>query len=153
MMRSGSSTTPLFSCSHPASISYDLDFATEVDDEYWIDTDNQLSFKQPAGKPSIISFFNAFLKLHQIVAFALRTIVSHLSLAFHVQWLIPFQSQYSINKSKVLLGYVGPQWQQNIVAQLDSALNKWIENIPDHRKSNFFCVFAYTDRIHSPVGS
>ena len=40
--------------------------------------------------------------------------------------------QYSINKSKILLGFVGPQWEQHIVAELDSALNKWIDTVPDH---------------------
>jgi len=41
--------------------------------------------------------------------------------------------QYSINKLKVLLGFVGQQWEQQIVAELDSALNKWIDGVPDHR--------------------
>ena len=45
--------------------------------------------------------------------------------------------QYSINKSKALLGFVGQQWEQHIVAELDSALNKWIDSVPDHRKSSF----------------
>jgi hypothetical protein len=30
---------------------------------------------------------------------------------------------------------VGPQWQQHIVAELDSALNKWVDSVPDYRKS------------------
>ena len=42
--------------------------------------------------------------------------------------------QYSINKSKALLGFVGQQWEQHIVAELDSALNKWVDSVPDHRK-------------------
>jgi hypothetical protein len=42
--------------------------------------------------------------------------------------------QYSINKSKVLLGFIGPRWEQHIVSELDSALNKWIDAVPDHRK-------------------
>ena len=40
--------------------------------------------------------------------------------------------QYSINKSKIFLGFVGPQWEQHIVAELDSSLNKWIDEVPDH---------------------
>jgi hypothetical protein len=32
-----------------------------------------------------------------------------------------------------LLGFVGQQWEQHIVAELDSALNKWIDSVPDHR--------------------
>ncbi|KAG0702839.1 fungal-specific transcription factor domain-containing protein [Suillus ampliporus] len=31
-----------------------------------------------------------------------------------------------------LLGFVGQQWEQQIVAELDSALNKWIDSVPDH---------------------
>src|ERR1700722_11939255 len=41
--------------------------------------------------------------------------------------------QYSIKKSKILLGFVGQQWEQHIVSELDSALNKWIDSVPDHR--------------------
>ena len=41
--------------------------------------------------------------------------------------------QYSINKSKQTLGFVGPEWEQRTVAELDSALNKWIDTIPEHR--------------------
>lgn len=55
--------------------------------------------KQPQNVPSKISYFVAYIKLGQILAFALRTI-------------------YTINKSKVLLGFVGPQWEQHIVAEL-----------------------------------
>ena len=50
------------------------------------------------------------------------------------------QQQYSINKSKALLGFVGQQWEQHIVAELDSALNKWVDSVPDHR--TFFCRTA-----------
>ncbi|THH04869.1 hypothetical protein EW145_g5209 [Phellinidium pouzarii] len=92
---------------------FDLDLPLEVDDEYWENPDANKAFKQPPGIPCVISFFNSFLKLNQILAFALRTI-------------------YSINKSKILLGFVGPQWEQHIVAELDSALNKWIDTVPDH---------------------
>ncbi|KAI5115861.1 hypothetical protein M0805_001580 [Coniferiporia weirii] len=92
---------------------FDLDLPLEVDDEYWEHPDPAKAFKQPTGIPCSTSFFNSFLKLNQILAFALRTI-------------------YSINKSKILLGFVGPQWEQHIVAELDSALNKWIDTVPDH---------------------
>jgi hypothetical protein len=43
--------------------------------------------------------------------------------------------QYSINKSKVLLGFVGHEWEQRAVSELDSALNQWVDSVPDHRKS------------------
>ncbi|KAF9647006.1 hypothetical protein BDM02DRAFT_3188339 [Thelephora ganbajun] len=92
---------------------FDLDLPVECDDEYWSPPDPKDAFKQPPGKPSKMSYFIAYLKLSQILAFALRTI-------------------YSINKSKALLGFVGQQWEQHIVAELDSALNKWVDSVPDH---------------------
>ncbi|EKM58711.1 uncharacterized protein PHACADRAFT_253202 [Phanerochaete carnosa HHB-10118-sp] len=92
---------------------FDLEMPIECDDEYWIHADPEQAFKQPPGKPSKISAFNCLLRLNQILAFSLRTI-------------------YSINKSKVMLGFVGPQWEQHIVAELDSALNKWIDSVPNH---------------------
>lgn len=64
---------------------------------------------------SSISFFIYHLKLCEIMAFALRTL-------------------YATNKSKVLLGLVGPDWEQRIVSDLDSAMNKVVDSIPDHRE-------------------
>ncbi|KIK82329.1 hypothetical protein PAXRUDRAFT_153943 [Paxillus rubicundulus Ve08.2h10] len=92
---------------------FDLDFPVECDDEYWEDPNPDQAFEQPPDKPSTMSFFTSYLKLNHILAFALRTI-------------------YSINKSKVLLGFVGQQWEQHIVAELDSALNQWIDAVPEH---------------------
>ncbi|TFY61087.1 hypothetical protein EVG20_g7194 [Dentipellis fragilis] len=92
---------------------FDIDLPAECDDEYWTHPDPEQAFKQPAGKETYMSYFICFLKLNQILAFALRTI-------------------YCINKSKILLGFVGQKWEQHIVAELDSALNKWIDSVPDH---------------------
>jgi hypothetical protein len=95
---------------------FDVDLPTEIDDEYW---ENELepeqAFKQPVGKPSVLSYFVSIIKLIQILAVALRTI-------------------YSINKSKIFLGFVGPHWEQQIVAELDSALNEWVDSVPGHLK-------------------
>ncbi|KAI0749212.1 fungal-specific transcription factor domain-containing protein [Daedaleopsis nitida] len=105
-----------FALGRPCAIQdedFDIDLPTECDDEYWAGGESEPPFKQPPGKPSRIAFFNCFVRLHQILAFAMRTI-------------------YSINKSKALLGFVGQQWEQHIVAELDSALNKWIDSVPDH---------------------
>ncbi|KAI0080947.1 hypothetical protein K474DRAFT_1768947 [Panus rudis PR-1116 ss-1] len=92
---------------------YDLEMPVECDDENWIVQDGKVTFRQPSGKPSKLSFFTCVIRIHQIIAFALRTI-------------------YSINKSKALLGLTGLEWEQNIVAELDSALNKWVDAIPEH---------------------
>ncbi len=63
-------------------------------------------------------------------------------------------AQYSINKSKILLGFVGQQWEQHIVAELDSALNKWVDSIPDHRTSCLYFikiyVLTFTDSAMGP---
>ncbi|KAA1476285.1 hypothetical protein DENSPDRAFT_843199 [Dentipellis sp. KUC8613] len=92
---------------------FDIDYPVECDDEYWTHPDPKQAFKQPPGKESYMSYFVRYLKLNQILAFALRTL-------------------YTINKSKILLGFVGQKWEQQIVAELDSALNKWIDSVPDH---------------------
>jgi hypothetical protein len=76
-----------------------------------------------------MSFFTSFLKLNHILAFALRTIVRFLSFCFPQAH---YSIQYSINKSKVFLGFVGQQWEQHFVAELDSALNQWIDAVPEH---------------------
>jgi hypothetical protein len=50
----------------------------EIDDEYWENEhEPDQAFKQPAGKPSVLSYFVSLIKLIQILAIALRTIVSH----------------------------------------------------------------------------
>ena len=60
--------------------SFDLDLPLEVDDDCWdlsaSDSNYPLKHPQPASKPSVVSFFVCHMKLSQILAFALRTIVS-----------------------------------------------------------------------------
>lgn len=63
--------------------SFDVDFPVECDDEYWEHPDPEKSFKQPLDQPSKISYFIAYLKLTQILAFALRTVVSVFFLSIH----------------------------------------------------------------------
>ncbi|KIY44292.1 hypothetical protein FISHEDRAFT_52319, partial [Fistulina hepatica ATCC 64428] len=122
---------------------FDLDFPIEVDDEYW-DTSEEGAkrlWRQPEGKPSLITCFNCSLQLNQILAICLRTI-------------------YSINKSKIMLGCSG-DWEQRVVTDLDSALNKWVDSVPDHLKwdpkksegSPFFAqsVFLYSHFYHLQI--
>ncbi|KAJ7760594.1 fungal-specific transcription factor domain-containing protein [Mycena metata] len=99
---------------------FDLDFPIDCDDEFWETAEPERAFQQPKGKPSYISAFIAHLRLHQILSFALRTI-------------------YSINNSKVLLGLSkgdDSDWEHRIVVELDSALNKWFDDLPDHLRWN-----------------
>lgn len=55
--------------------SFDIDLPTECDDEYWINDNPDLAFKQPPGKPSTVAMFNCILRLGRILAQAYRTIV------------------------------------------------------------------------------
>ena len=67
-------------CSHNPlltwSISFDLDLPVDCDDEYWDHPDPEQRFKQPANKPSSVKSFILTIKLQQILAVSLRTIVS-----------------------------------------------------------------------------
>ncbi|KAI8993823.1 fungal-specific transcription factor domain-containing protein [Trametes punicea] len=99
---------------HPdAVLSFDVEPLVECDDEYWFTGNPDTDFKQPPGMPSKLTYANCLSRLLQILAFASRTI-------------------YSINKSKLMLGFVGQEWEERIVADLDSALNRWIDTVPDH---------------------
>ncbi|TFK49562.1 hypothetical protein OE88DRAFT_1726802 [Heliocybe sulcata] len=96
---------------------FDLDTPVECDDEFWDPPEPDKAFRQPPDRPSKIAAFNCYLKLNQLLAVALRTI-------------------YCINKSKVLLGFVGKEWEQRIVAELDSEMNKWFDSVPTHLRWN-----------------
>ncbi|KAK6992172.1 fungal-specific transcription factor domain-containing protein [Favolaschia claudopus] len=99
---------------------FDLDFPLDVDDEYWETPDPAQAFQQPKGKPSRISAFIAHLRLCQVCSFALRTV-------------------YAINKSKYLFGLSNgddSEWERHIITELDSALDKWVNELPDHLRWN-----------------
>jgi hypothetical protein len=52
---------------------------------------------------------------------------------------------YGSKKSKILLGWDGPDWEQRAVADLDSAMNDFVDSIPLHRKSQV-ASSSYTER-------
>ncbi|KAJ7157935.1 fungal-specific transcription factor domain-containing protein [Mycena crocata] len=87
---------------------YDTDYPAEVDDNYWDNPDPQKRFQQPPGKPSVMAFMTAYLKLTEILGMAQKTI-------------------YSVKRS-----YRSTEWGQTIVAELDSSLNEWLDGIPNH---------------------
>ncbi len=55
--------------------SFDLDLPIECDDEFWETPNEEDRFTQPAGTPSCIAFFNCYLSLMDILAYAMRAIV------------------------------------------------------------------------------
>ncbi|KAI0774799.1 fungal-specific transcription factor domain-containing protein [Trametes elegans] len=91
----------------------DTNLPTECDDEYWTAADPNDAFKQPLGKPSKVTAFNLLVRLVQIIAYASRTI-------------------FSANPPRSKTELRGQDWEQRIVAELDSALNRWAASIPDH---------------------
>jgi len=101
------------------SPSFDLDYPLEVDDEFWLEEDPKQSPKQPLGKPSLVTAFNLLLKLYQIQALTLRTIVCLPRIIETTNLLI--RLQYT------RIGYV--------IAEFDSALNKWVDFVPDYCES------------------
>ncbi|KAJ7255322.1 fungal-specific transcription factor domain-containing protein [Mycena rebaudengoi] len=87
---------------------YDIDYPIEVDDEYWENVDPEKRFQQPAGKPSMYMFTVQYFKLIEILGLAQKTIYS------------PKRSQRDKKSIEIA------------VTELDSALNKWVDAIPDH---------------------
>ncbi|KAJ7710074.1 fungal-specific transcription factor domain-containing protein [Mycena olivaceomarginata] len=110
----------------------DAELPIECDDDFWENEDPTRAFVQPAGKPSLITFFNCYLRLNNI-------------------WRL-----YALNKTKKLLSYRDQAWEEHLVAEMDSALNGWVDSIPPHlrwdpnrREETFFdqsCPMA----IHRP---
>ncbi|KAF8624184.1 hypothetical protein AX15_006006 [Amanita polypyramis BW_CC] len=96
---------------------FDLDYALEVNDDYLEQMDPEKAAKQSYKQPSYITAFNLRIKLCQLQASALRKF-------------------YYANKSKVALGSVGPEAQQRTVAELDSALNEWVDSVPEYLRWN-----------------
>ncbi|KAJ7082142.1 fungal-specific transcription factor domain-containing protein [Mycena epipterygia] len=108
-----------------------------------------LMFYQPASKPSVISFFNCMLELTRILGAC--------------------GILYSTNYSRIFLGLddVKLEWQKDVIVELNSALNSWFNEIPDHLRwdanhpipdDTFFdqsaalhCMYYYTRiMIHRP---
>ncbi|KAJ7734158.1 fungal-specific transcription factor domain-containing protein [Mycena maculata] len=88
--------------------SFDLEFPIECDDEYWEHPTHP--FQQPAGVPSRIAFFK---QVRQFV---------------RLRYLLTIQSQ---NIVKIMFS-IGDDWEERVVAEFDSALNRWRDGVPTH---------------------
>ncbi|KAF9073615.1 putative fungal-specific transcription factor [Rhodocollybia butyracea] len=101
----------------PATIheeEYDVELPIDCDDEYWEHPDPDMAFKQPPRTPSKLSFFIHYLKLMDILAYAMRTI-------------------YPIRQTRL---FTRPRIYstQQLIANLDSLLNQWLDAVPEHLK-------------------
>ncbi|KAF9010744.1 fungal-specific transcription factor domain-containing protein [Cyathus striatus] len=92
----------------------DLDLPVDCDDEYW-----DQGFMQPLGKPSKISFFIYYLKLMDILAYAMKAI-------------------YPIKRLNRTLGKALPE--QKVIPDVDSTMNSWLNSIPIHLRWNPNCT-------------
>ena len=109
--------------------SFDTDLPLTCNDE---DLDESSLHSPVVNSPTRMCCFVMAIKLNQILAYSLRTIVrSPLPLPDVFQWLTLLQ--YSTKKSKIILGYAGKRWAKHILVTLDSALNKWVDAVPEHR--------------------
>ncbi|KAJ4475021.1 fungal-specific transcription factor domain-containing protein [Lentinula aciculospora] len=128
---------------------YDLDLPIECDDEFWEHPDPKQAFKQPPGRPSLMTFWTTFLKLIEILAFAQKNI-------------------YAVKKPAEVWGSSdlwGPSWDTRVVSELDSALNQWVDDIPAHlrwdphredliffeQSSALYCTYYFVQiHVHRP---
>ncbi|KAF5364445.1 hypothetical protein D9758_010673 [Tetrapyrgos nigripes] len=109
---------------------FDLDPIIECDDEYWLSEVTSQRFKQPVEKPSKVSFWASYVKLMQINVIADETIVRLFSRPYVVHAGLK-ESQYSIKKPGLNFGLnVLPLHE--VVTELDSALNSWVDSVPAH---------------------
>ncbi|KAJ7647922.1 fungal-specific transcription factor domain-containing protein [Roridomyces roridus] len=86
---------------------FDVDPPLEVDDEYW-----DHGFVQPPGKPSMLSFFAHFIELFKILGKALGRLYS---------------SKFSKSRRGLTV-----ERETEMVAELDSAMNSFLETLPSH---------------------
>ncbi|KAJ7136846.1 fungal-specific transcription factor domain-containing protein [Mycena epipterygia] len=129
---------------------FDIGMPTRCDDEYWVGLANSAApmFSQPANKPSVLEFFIRILELNRIMAFSCKML-------------------YATNRSKTLMGLNDDRWEEQIVVEIDSALNTWFETIPDHlrwdpdnliqddiffdQSATLYCMYYHTQiLIHRP---
>ncbi|THU89665.1 hypothetical protein K435DRAFT_841716 [Dendrothele bispora CBS 962.96] len=120
---------------------HDSEYPVECDEEYWENIDEAKAFVQPEGKPCRTSVFNHYIKLNEILASVLRL-------------LYPVQKPKFASKAEAL------DWYQNTVTELDVALTKWADSIPEHlkwdskkddlffRQSTFLYITFYWVQIH-----
>ncbi|KAF7293581.1 Zn(2)-C6 fungal-type domain-containing protein [Mycena indigotica] len=98
---------------------FDIQLPILCDDEYWGSADDSSVplFRQPTQQPSRIDYFVFMLQLNRILSFSCKIL-------------------YSSNRSKSLIGLGDDQWEEQVVVELDSALNRWFEALPPHLQWN-----------------
>ncbi|KAJ7114536.1 hypothetical protein C8R43DRAFT_961308 [Mycena crocata] len=93
--------------------SYDVDLPLMVDDEFMENPDPDQAFKQPPGKPSLVTYFVHHIRLCELLDSTIRRL-------------------YASAKTRKLMGWDGGEWEQHTVSNLDSAMNEFLDSLPDH---------------------
>ncbi|KAH7108567.1 fungal-specific transcription factor domain-containing protein [Auriculariales sp. MPI-PUGE-AT-0066] len=123
---------------------FNLDLPLEVDDDCWDVEVTGLPFRGAlSNNLSQYSFFVANIRLNLISGFVTRTI-------------------YSINRSRLLMGFTGSDWEQRITNNLDHMLDDWAAAVPFYLRwnpdsvdltrfvqSSFLTVNHHVLRIHA----
>ncbi|KAH7104003.1 fungal-specific transcription factor domain-containing protein [Auriculariales sp. MPI-PUGE-AT-0066] len=100
--------------------SFDLSLPLAVGDDDWdlSDPSSRYPLKNHHHPgPVELAFFNAQIQLSLIIGTALRTL-------------------YSINRSRLLMGFVGAEWERRIVLKLEESLSNWLKALPEHLRWN-----------------
>jgi hypothetical protein len=95
--------------------SFDVHLPTEVDDEYWVGSGSNQAFKQPPGRPSVVTAFNAMIRLSSIAAYAVRTVCT---------------TERSRNVH--LPGDQDSDWRTTAVKELNAGFTEWAKTVPEH---------------------
>ncbi|KAH8826599.1 fungal-specific transcription factor domain-containing protein [Flagelloscypha sp. PMI_526] len=119
---------------HPSD--YDLDVVAEVDDEYWVNADTATKMKQPPDTPAKATCFAQMIKLMDILGFAQRTL-------------------YAVRKPGINSKGDGESWARDIITEVDNALAKWRDELPDHLRWNpsqsNYLFFSQSTMLHSTL--
>ncbi|KAJ7121578.1 fungal-specific transcription factor domain-containing protein [Mycena epipterygia] len=89
---------------------FDIDMPITCDDD---DCNIPISTFIPTNKPSVTAFFNSMLHLNHILSFSCTVL-------------------YTTKRKKILLGVGDGDWEEQVIAEFDGALDTWFETIPDH---------------------
>ncbi|KAJ7496334.1 fungal-specific transcription factor domain-containing protein [Mycena galericulata] len=97
---------------------FDLDPPLRSEDEYWNSAGVPLS--QPPDTPSTLDFFICLVKMNRLFGFTQKVL-------------------YSTDKRRKTFGVHTDEWEEEIVMELDSALNTWLDSVPAHLRWDPAC--------------
>jgi len=109
--------------------SVDQELPLEVDDEYWYHPDPREAFKQPEGVPSIISGFNAWIRLTSLMQKMALVCRNQYQTSLYRLLTASTEATRHISSETMDVAH-------DHLAELDSALNEWLESLPSHRASS-----------------